>query len=205
MPIKEEDDQTTTVDCDDGDDEKEGLVQGLSDVVKWETGSTASEDFHPEDADRILDFTMQLVYGMNLKDSTVMPQISHQLVQKFVQDIGQQIWENPTEGDLTNATTISTDSMNSTPSGVGASQASQRGDKRKKQSTGGDEEEEPEDVSDGQGSGGPLPVKRPKPNPKEEENLRLSCPYRKRNPHRFNVRDHHSCAMTYFPKFAELR
>jgi hypothetical protein len=43
-----------------------------------------------------------------------------------------------------------------------------------------------------------------KPTP-SDDNLRLSCPYRKRNPNRFNVRDHHSCAMTYFPKFAELR
>jgi hypothetical protein len=35
--------------------------------------------------------------------------------------------------------------------------------------------------------------------------LRLRCPFRARNPYRFNVRDYHSCAMTFFTAFSDLR
>lgn len=96
---------------------------------------------------------------------------------------------------------MSGSSSSTTPSTGAGLDGSHSFGKRKKQSNG---EDGGEDLTDGEGSGY-IPSKRIKPSPKEDENLRLSCPYRKRNPHRFNVRDHHSCAMTYFPKFAELR
>lgn len=35
--------------------------------------------------------------------------------------------------------------------------------------------------------------------------LRLSCPYRKRNPGVFNVREYYSCSMTFFPSIAAVR
>jgi len=35
--------------------------------------------------------------------------------------------------------------------------------------------------------------------------LRLSCPYRKRNPEVFNVREYYSCSMTFFPSIAAVR
>jgi hypothetical protein len=35
--------------------------------------------------------------------------------------------------------------------------------------------------------------------------FKLSCPFRKRNCHRFNVRDHRKCALTYFTSFSDLR
>jgi hypothetical protein len=95
---------------------------------------------------------------------------------------------------------MSSSSLSSTPSQGVSPDDSQRGGKRKKLGKG---DQDGDDYSDGEGVGSF--AKRARPNPREEENLRLSCPFRKRNPHRFNVRDHHSCAMTYFPKFAELR
>ncbi|KAK0709339.1 hypothetical protein B0T26DRAFT_721229 [Lasiosphaeria miniovina] len=35
--------------------------------------------------------------------------------------------------------------------------------------------------------------------------LRIRCPYRARNPRRFNVREHQGCAMTYFTLMSDLR
>ena len=189
---------------------------------RWETGSAASDDdCTPEDAESILDFTLQLVYGVDTDDAAVIPEESRELVQRFVRELGQSIWQaSPRDTQATNDGTrnsaISSSSSSSTPAGSSGSNGgggrggSQRGGKRKKQSTGrggggsGGGDEDGDDMSDGDGDGF-MPVKRARPNPREDENLRLSCPFRKRNPHRFNVRDHHSCAMTFFPKFAELR
>ena len=38
-----------------------------------------------------------------------------------------------------------------------------------------------------------------------DEDQYLSCPYRKRNPVRFNVRDHQNCAVQSFPDIAQLK
>ena len=59
-------------------------------------------------------------------------------------------------------------------------------------------------MSDGDNNEAPAP-KKLRPSFSTDSPLRLSCPFRKRNPRRFNIRDHYSCSMTYFPKFAELR
>jgi hypothetical protein len=39
----------------------------------------------------------------------------------------------------------------------------------------------------------------------EERQRKFSCPYRKRNPFRFNVRDHPTCALTSFPDNSQLK
>lgn len=41
--------------------------------------------------------------------------------------------------------------------------------------------------------------------PASEERVQYQCPFRKRNPVRFNVRDHESCARTPFPSISGLR
>ena len=166
-----------------------------------DSSSVASEDFTVQDGDAILSFTLQVVYGIDLRESKISSSAAHQLIQRFVQDVGQHVWQAPPNDGSQNSQG-SMDSSNSTPAGSGGdSQGSQQGGKRKKV---GQNEDEGEEFSDGEGSSN-FPMKRPRPSARDDENLRLSCPYRKRNPHRFNVRDHHSCAMTYFPKFAELR
>jgi hypothetical protein len=149
----------------------------------------------PEDANLVLNYTLQLIYGVDLSEVSISPDKVQSLVANFAQDISQHIWQSASDGQLSHTLSTSS-SSSSTPSQEGG-----RGGKRKKQVR---REDEGDEFSDGDGSGY-LPTKRVRPNPKEDENLRLSCPFRKRNPHRFNVRDHHSCAMTYFPKFAELR
>lgn len=170
-----------------------------SPALKSDTTSVASEDFSTDDADALLDYTLQLVYGIELRDTSVSTPVLRQIVSKYIRDLGQHIWQTPS--DTQGNTQTMSASSSSTPSQGAGREESQGFGKRKKQ-TGGDDGGE--DFSDGECSGFG-PAKRPRPSPKEEENLRLSCPFRKRNAHRFNVRDHHSCAMTYFPKFAELR
>lgn len=168
---------------------------------KWDTASYASDDVSSQDTEAILDYTLQLVFGVDIQEeaSKVTPAVRN-LVGKFIGDVGNCFWATPSDADMTQV--MSTSSSSSTPSqgGSGAGD-SQSGGKRKKQGRGDEDDGE---FSEGEGLGY-NPSKKIRPNPKEEENLRLSCPYRKRNPSRFNVRDHHSCAMTYFPKFAELR
>ncbi|KFA68074.1 hypothetical protein S40285_02561 [Stachybotrys chlorohalonatus IBT 40285] len=165
---------------------------------RLESTSVSSDDCPTEDTDTILDFALQLAYGLELSEAPISVKDSRTLVQRFVRDLGQLIWQTPMDHQ---GSSMGPSSM-STPSQGGNPDEPQRGGgKRKKQ---GKPDDGGDDLSDKEGAGD-MPTKRPKPNPKDEENLRLSCPYRKRNPHRFNVRDHHSCAMTYFPKFAELR
>lgn len=165
----------------------------------WETTSTASDDYSYDDADAVLDYTLQLVYGVDSNESPIPRGLLQRLTHKFLAGIGAAIRENCEDGD--HAPQCSSTIISSSPdSQENTGDDAHKGEKRKKldQDSGrGDE------CSDNEGCD-PLPHKRMKPTP-NEDNLRLSCPYRKRNPHRFNVRDHHSCAMTYFPKFAELR
>lgn len=165
---------------------------GQSDVA-----SVVSDDYSPEDVDAMLDFALQSVYGIELRETSAPTAIIRRLASNFLTELGQHIWQNAS--DTQPVHTMSTASSSTTPSQGTAGEPSQG--KRKKLAGGEDGGEE---YSDGEGSGFG-PSKRLRPSPREEENLRLSCPFRKRNPHRFNVRDHHSCAMTYFPKFAELR
>ncbi|KAF4333923.1 hypothetical protein FBEOM_12255 [Fusarium beomiforme] len=156
-----------------------------------------SEDVSQEDANSVLNYALQVIYGVDLNDVSIPQDKVQSLVSNFTQDISQHIWQSASDGQLSH--TMSTSSSSSTPSQD--ANGDRRGGKRKKQ---GKREDDGDEFSDGEGSGY-MPTKRARPNPREDENLRLSCPFRKRNPHRFNVRDHHSCAMTYFPKFAELR
>ena len=165
----------------------------------WETTSTASDDHSHDDADAVLDYTLQVGYGVDSKESPIPRNQLQRLTHDFLTSIGDAIRQECEDGDQ--APNRSSTGISSSPDsqGTGGDDA-HKGEKRKKldQDNGGGDE-----CSDNEGSS-LLPHKRIKPTP-NEDNLRLSCPYRKRNPHRFNVRDHHSCAMTYFPKFAELR
>jgi hypothetical protein len=183
-----------------------------ADDASPEHDASPLDDASPEDEDAILDYALQLAYGMDIHDTSVAPAETRRAVRRFICDLGQAVRSTAgpdAYGNInTTANTIgSSTSASSTPGGNSSNGDSQRGGKRKKKQSGGGDDDS-DNFSDGDGSGdgnSTLPQKRPRPNPREEEALRLSCPFRKRNPRRFNVRDHHSCAMTFFPKFAELR
>ncbi|KAM0226551.1 hypothetical protein ACHAPA_002932 [Fusarium lateritium] len=168
------------------------------DIPNCDVDEEDCEDVSPEDANMVLNYALQIIYGVDMNDVSISQDKVQSLISNFTQEIDQHIWQSASDGQLSH--TMSTSSSSSSPS-QDALGNDRRGGKRKKQ---GKREDDGDEFSDGEGSGY-LQTKRLRPNPKEDENLRLSCPFRKRNPHRFNVRDHHSCAMTYFPKFAELR
>ncbi|RGP79748.1 hypothetical protein FLONG3_2061 [Fusarium longipes] len=169
----------------------------MDDIPDCDDNEEDSEDVTPEDANLVLNYALQVIYGVDLNDTSIPQDKIQSLVSNFNKDISQYMWQSASDGQLSH--TMSRSSSSSTPS-----QDASNGDRRGKRKKQGKREDDGDEYSDGEGSGY-LPIKRSRPNPREDENLRLSCPFRKRNPHRFNVRDHHSCAMTYFPKFAELR
>ncbi|KAJ6784783.1 hypothetical protein PWT90_06232 [Aphanocladium album] len=169
----------------------------------FDTHSVATEEGPGSDADTLLTYTLQLVYGVDTPEHE--PQLSNlrRMSARYIRELGDAIWQSPavdneqpnSQGtEYSSNTSSPTDDRRSSQSG-----SSQSGSKRKQDDVPGDEGQ-----GSGQGSGFGR-VKKAKLGSRDDGNLRLSCPFRKRNPQRFNVRDHHSCAMTYFPKFAELR
>ncbi|KAK1953519.1 hypothetical protein LY78DRAFT_697821 [Colletotrichum sublineola] len=172
----------------------------------WEPPTPTPMDFSEEEADAVLDYVLQVTYGVELDEVNMPPSFLRQFALKFMQEIGRLAFSGfPVATQLTHTTSTSSNGSMPLAMRSGSERGSQNG-KRKKGETGrldgGDDGDDPTD-DEGDSS---APFKRARPTPREvEENLRLSCPFRKRNPHRFNVREHHSCAMTYFPKFSELR
>lgn len=64
--------------------------------------------------------------------------------------------------------------------------------KRKHQEDDDDDSQEPEEGQPGGSGGGRVP-----PNNGKDENQQFPCPYRKRNPARFNARDHYECSKSF--------
>lgn len=173
----------------------------------WEPVTPTPIDFSNEEADAILNYVLQMTYGVDLEEVNMPPSFLRQFVFRFVQDIGRFAFNGfPATTQLAHTTSTSSNGSMPLSRRSGSGRGSQNGGKRKKGEAGRmDGDEDGDDLTDDDGDSS-VPFKRARPTPREaDENLRLSCPFRKRNPHRFNVREHHSCAMTYFPKFAELR
>ncbi|GKT65369.1 zinc finger domain-containing protein [Colletotrichum tofieldiae] len=172
----------------------------------WEPVTPTPIDFSNDEADAVLDYVLQVTYGVELDEVNMPPSFLRQFVFRFIQDIGRFAFAGfPITTQLTH--TASTSSSGSMPLArrSGSGRGSQNGKRKKGEAGRLDGDDDGDDLTDDEGDSS-VPLKRARPTPREvEENLRLSCPFRKRNPHRFNVREHHSCAMTYFPKFAELR
>jgi hypothetical protein len=80
---------------------------------------------------------------------------------------------------------------------------------KKRPSSCGDQGEESPDshdrTGDRNGGGNNNPLSKSKKIKVEPPDNRYSCPYRKRNPLKFNIRDHNTCATTYFSTFADLK
>lgn len=166
--------------------------------------SVATDEGVGSDADTLLNYTLQLVYGIDAPEQESHLNNLRRLSSRYIRELGDAIWQSPAvDGEQPSSQGNSYSSSTSSPADDGQresqSGSSQASSKRKQ------EEDLGEDGGgNGQGAGF-LPVKKAKHSVRDSGNLRLSCPFRQRNPQRFNVRDHHSCAMTYFPKFAELR
>ena len=82
---------------------------------RWDSSSTASDDCSEEDVDDILDYTLQLVYGVDLHDGTVNASQSRQAVKDFVRQLGQNIWQTPADTQSSNGHSSSSNSSLCTP------------------------------------------------------------------------------------------
>lgn len=172
-------------------------------------------DVDRDDADALLSYVLQSAYGVELDEIGARPTLLRHLAARFIHDVGRIAFSGPPPGPPIPSTQLAhAPSSASGSSGALSRHASSNttssssgGSKRKKTSSGSDDPGDTPSDAEGDGSDHHNPgPKRPRPSPREpDENLRLACPFRRRNPSRFNVRQHHSCAMTYFPKFAELR
>ncbi|KAK2001484.1 hypothetical protein LX36DRAFT_688798 [Colletotrichum falcatum] len=172
----------------------------------WEPVSPTPVDFSDEEADAVLDYVLQVTYGVELDEVNMPPSFLRHFALRFMQEIGRFAFAGfPVATQLTHTTSTSSNGSVPLASRSGSGRGSQNGKRKKGEAGRLDGGDDGDDLTDDDGDSS-APFKRARPTPREaEENLRLSCPFRKRNPHRFNVREHHSCAMTYFPKFAELR
>jgi len=77
---------------------------------------------------------------------------------------------------------------------------SQRPNKRRPSNEGYSTDQD--ESNDGDGIGGGHGGKRLRTG---DDDQRLSCPFRKRNPVKFNVRDHQNCAVQSFPDLSQLK
>ncbi|KLU82167.1 hypothetical protein MAPG_01243, partial [Magnaporthiopsis poae ATCC 64411] len=173
-------------------------------------------------AGRILNYTLDVAFGLgahNVEASSVCLSVVH----NFISDLGwavdqahqqeedvvddlQQDPESPSDAGARGGQQQQQSARNSSgaPNNTRKRRSGGGGGrgKRKSQELSDDEQdgEDSNDEGDAKQSE-PGPSKRVKPNPA----VRMSCPYRIRNPLRFNVRDHRLCALTVFTDTAELR
>ncbi|KAH6692208.1 hypothetical protein F5X68DRAFT_200452 [Plectosphaerella plurivora] len=167
-------------------------------------------DVDRDDADALLSYVLQSAYGVDLDEIGARPTLLRHMAARFIHDVGRIAFAGPPPTQLAHApSTASGSSSNVALSRHASSNTASSGGSKRKKAGGGSGSDPGDTPSDAEGDGDDnhhSAIKRPRPTPREpDENLRLACPFRRRNPSRFNVRQHHSCAMTYFPKFAELR
>ena len=177
-----------------------------------DTDTIVSDEGSVDDADRILALSLPVVLGMDVEDipnetvqlcrvatsnyAAVITRIVEECVNSAHKE-GPAVAPSDTSEAGTRPPTNRNDSTANqrAPSAKGRTNINKRRRRSSDDMIDEDEEEE-EDFLDGNGSA------RQK---RTNTGLRLRCVFRARNPIKFNVRDHYSCAMSYFSCFADLR
>ncbi|KAL8297635.1 hypothetical protein RB597_007283 [Gaeumannomyces tritici] len=205
--------------ADDGHDLQACSPQEQCDETSSETTLPAEDA-----AGRILNYALDVAFGTNaynIETSSVCRSVVH----NFISDLGWAVdqGQHQQREDVVDDLQIDLESphdadgrgeqqqQHTRSSPIGPNNAQRAGKrrsaggrgKRKSQELSDDEQdgEDSNDEGDARQSSEPGPSKRVKPNPA----VRMSCPYRVKNPLRFNVRDHRLCALTVFTDTAELR
>ncbi|KAM0391543.1 hypothetical protein ACHAPZ_011200 [Fusarium culmorum] len=114
------------------------------DIPDCDDNEEESEDVSSEDANLVLNYALQVIYGVDLNDTSIAQDKVQCLVSNFAQNINQHIWQSASDGQFSH--TMSRSSSSSTPS-QDASNNDRRG-KRKKQ---GKREDDGDEFSDGEG------------------------------------------------------
>jgi hypothetical protein len=173
-------------------------------------GTVHNETFPPADASgRVLNYTLDVVFGLAIDNVTEVPTTCRSIVENFISDmawaVDKEVGATQAPGytcaaDLSRLPTNASTSSSATSSSQRSSTRSDKG--KRKSREGGEDDQDGDDECDDKvnkrrDSG---PSKRPK-----LDSFRMSCPFRKKNPLRFNVRDYRLCALTVFTDTAELR
>ncbi len=225
--IPEEVEPSTAIPIDDDDEIPEELyasqMSDFSDYA-WEPSPATAPPSHKSDAQVIHDVCDKVlthVFGVELQDlagtdaaSAAYNSVSYCLdeLANIVSAHGPAICElAPRGGGGSSHPTIR-------PAGSGSQQGGSNGGGSGSGSGGGggrplkrqpdDSNDANRDGSDNNGDGSGGGKKRVKVNPdqpSQQEDHHLSCPFRKRNPVKFNVRDHQSCAVQSFPDISLLK
>lgn len=165
---------------------------------------------HTDAAGMVLNYTLDVVFGLAVDFAAQVPSTCRSIVDNFINDISWAIDKKLGQkqapgyaraGGLSRIPTSSSASSSATGS---SHRSPTRGDDqgKRKARDDGDEDQDSDDERDDEVN------KRRDSGPSKRAKLvsvRMSCPFRKKNPLRFNVRDYRLCALTVFTDTAELR
>jgi hypothetical protein len=189
------------------------LDEGIAMEPIWD-GATSNATAPTEDATgRILNYTLD-VLNLRIDGSSYAPASCRNLVNNLVNDIARIANEGIAEKRLpmhvnecagsSGLDQLPTNGSGSS-SGTGGSRNSSQS-KRKCPHGGVGGQEGEDEFDDGASKGGPGGEPGPSKRQRcEQPKLRIGCPFRKKNPLRFNARDHRTCAMTVYDKMSEVR
>jgi hypothetical protein len=163
-----------------------------------------------EKKDRILAFCLRTLFGLDQVSLTVIDRrLCSRLVENLVEGLEWTVFQHnvssesaatePSDGDVMEGDAAHDHSGQPTSSG---GRSERHYGKRKKLDDANDDRNG-ESSGSNPGPGNPADGATPK-RPKAA-GLKISCPFRKRNWKRFNVRDHRKCALTYYSSFSDLR
>lgn len=172
--------------------------------------TVSNETLPPKDASRrVLSYTLDVVFGLAIDNVTQVPTRCRSVVDNFISDMAWAVDQEPGQKQVpryecaADLTRLATNSSMGSSATAASQRSSPRSDKGKRKSRdSGDDDQDGDDECDDE------PKKRRDAGPSKRAKLdpvRLSCPFRKKNPLRFNVRDHRLCALTVFTDTAELR
>ncbi|KAK0723323.1 hypothetical protein B0T26DRAFT_750602 [Lasiosphaeria miniovina] len=170
----------------------------------------------------VCDRLLRDVFGVELKDldhtgaaaeayksvSYCLDELSHVVPASALPNPGDFVHE-ASPGDTGSTTTRYFGAGGDAGAGAGRSNKQDTGNGnggQKRPLDNGDNDPNNNGSSDGNGPGGGGGPGGKKPKlMSEPQDQNLSCPFRKRNPVRFNVRDHQSCAVQSFPDISQLK
>lgn len=184
--------------------------EGIAKELDWDDATSNATVPAKDATGRILHYTLDV---LDLRIDGLSHALRN-LVNNFISDITWVVDEGIAEKRLpmqvnecagsSGLNRLPTNASGSSSVTGGSQNSSQKNDQGKRKClNGGDDDQDGDDeFDDGASKGGdPGPSKRQR----VELALRIGCPFRKKNPLRFNVRDHRTCALTVFAEMSELR
>ncbi|KAK0638548.1 hypothetical protein B0T16DRAFT_226820 [Cercophora newfieldiana] len=175
----------------------------LTEIWAGQTASASTRSTNDGHLTSILGFILRLAYGVDLERHSEDLSDCQALLEDFLERLREKL------DVLPNSSVSFSDADTTTGTGSGISSTQQSSSSCSTTDSRGKKKGARTAIARAlDEEGAQEPERRPsRPEPKvpRQRNLRLSCPYRKRFPGIFNVREHYSCSMTYYTEFAKLR